>query len=99
MRNFSLLAVVLIVALLLGACGGSDSPSKDQQNQAKPPVFGVSLMNVSSEFITMIDQAVEAKAKELGIKLVVNDAQRSPEKQVQQIESTLARVKMPTIEK
>jgi len=47
-------------------------------------------LNLSSEFIAMIDQALEAKAKEMGVKLLVNDAQRSPEKQVQQIESFIA---------
>jgi inositol transport system substrate-binding protein len=47
-------------------------------------------MNLSSEFIVMLNQAISAKARELGVKVVVNDAQRSPEKQVQQVESFLA---------
>jgi inositol transport system substrate-binding protein len=51
---------------------------------------GVSLMNLSSEFIVMVGQSIEARAKELGIKLIVNDAQRSPERQVQQVESFIA---------
>ncbi len=38
----------------------------------------------------MINQSIEAKAKELGVKLLVTDAQRSPEKQVQQVESFIA---------
>lgn len=47
-------------------------------------------MNLSSEFIVMLNTAMEAKAKELGVKLVVNDALRSPERQVQQAESFIA---------
>jgi inositol transport system substrate-binding protein len=53
-------------------------------------VVGVSLLNLSSEFIVMLNKAMEAKAKELHVKLIVNDAQRSAEKQVQQIESFIA---------
>jgi inositol transport system substrate-binding protein len=47
-------------------------------------------MNLSSEFIVMVNQAMEEKAKELGVTLIVNDAQRSPEKQIQQVESFIA---------
>jgi inositol transport system substrate-binding protein len=54
------------------------------------PVIGASVMNLSSEFIVMIHHAMEAKAKELGVRLIVNDAQRSPERQVQQVESFIA---------
>ena len=54
------------------------------------PVIGVSLMNLSNEFIVMLNKAMEKRAKELGVTLIVNDAQRSPEKQVQQVESFIA---------
>ncbi len=47
-------------------------------------------MNLSSEFIAMINEAMDTKAKELGVRLLVNDAQRSPERQVQQVESFIA---------
>lgn len=52
--------------------------------------MGVSLMNLSSEFIGMLHQAMEAKARELGVKLIVHDAQRSADRQVQHVESFLA---------
>jgi inositol transport system substrate-binding protein len=51
---------------------------------------GVSLLNLSSEFIVMVNGAMEAKAKEMGVRLVVNDAQRNAERQVQQAESFIA---------
>ena len=47
-------------------------------------------MNLSSEFIVMLNKAITAKAKELGVKVIITDAQRSPEKQVQQVESFIA---------
>jgi inositol transport system substrate-binding protein len=63
---------------------GSDPESR------KTITIGVSLMNLSSEFIVMINAAIEKKSHELGINLLVNDAQRSPERQVQQVESFIA---------
>lgn len=53
-------------------------------------VIGVSLLNLSSEFIVMLERALQAKARELGVKLIVNDAQRSAERQVQQVENFIA---------
>jgi inositol transport system substrate-binding protein len=78
------LAAFTLAALLLGGCG----PGGD--GKPKPLVIGVSLMNLSSEFIVMVNQAMAAKADELGVRLIVNDAQRSAEKQVQQVESFIA---------
>ena len=54
------------------------------------PVIGVSLLNLSSEFIVMLNRAMEARAREAGVRLIVNDAQRSAERQVQQAESFVA---------
>jgi inositol transport system substrate-binding protein len=85
-------AAVFALAHLIAATFGCRPSSRSPESQAgeKPPVIGVSLMNLSSEFIVMVNRAMEKRAKELGVTLVVNDAQRSPEKQVQQIESFIA---------
>jgi inositol transport system substrate-binding protein len=48
------------------------------------------LLNVSYEFIVNIKEAMEIRAEELGVKLIINDAERSAEKQIQQIESFIA---------
>jgi inositol transport system substrate-binding protein len=77
----------LLIATLIG-CNRS-SPSREGQTNHKP-IIGVSLLNLSSEFIVMLDKAMEKKAKELGVTLIVNDAERSPEKQIQQVESFIA---------
>lgn len=86
------LTSVFAIALLVAAMAGCNRSSPSRQGQAgeKAPVIGVSLMNLSSEFIVMVNKAMEKRAKELGVTLIVNDAQRSPEKQVQQIESFIA---------
>jgi inositol transport system substrate-binding protein len=62
-----------------------DSPDSDRL------VVGVSLLNLSNEFIVDIREAMEAKAAELGVQLIVTDAERSAEKQIQQVEGFIAR--------
>jgi inositol transport system substrate-binding protein len=74
---------IIALAVVLALCGC-------QQSGEKRITIGVTLMNLPNEFIVMIHQAMEAKAKELGVKLIVNDAQRSAERQVQQVESFIA---------
>lgn len=78
------------LTLGLVGCSRPAGPSAEPSSGGKPITIGVSLMNLSSEFIVMLHQAMEARAKELGVKLIVNDAQRSPERQVQQVESFIA---------
>jgi len=87
-RSTAASALALLLAATAG-CGHS-SPSAEGRHGERPPVIGVSLMNLSSEFIVMINKAMEQRAKELGAKLIVNDAQRSPERQIQQVESFIA---------
>jgi inositol transport system substrate-binding protein len=88
------LAARLVLGLLLGClvngCGRGKPDSSGADAGPKRVVIGVSLMNLSSEFIVMVNKALEARAGELGAKLIVNDAQRSAEKQVQQVESFIA---------
>jgi inositol transport system substrate-binding protein len=45
---------------------------------------------LSNEFIVKLNQALDAKAKELGVKLIINDAQRNADRQIQQVESFIA---------
>lgn len=90
--------IPVIVVILLGLIGmgwltgcrrqQSDAP---RGTQAARPVVGVSLLNLSSEFIVMLEKELSAYAEELGVQLLINDAQRNPEKQVQQVESFIAR--------
>ena len=68
---------------LLSGCSRSGGGSGE-------PVIGVSLLNLSSEFIVMLNRAMEDRAKESRVRLIVNDAQRSAERQVQQAESFVA---------
>ena len=76
------IAALLIGGFLLAGC----TPKAGDDGTI---TVGVSLLNLSNEFIVLLDESIKAKAEELGVKLIVNDAQRSAERQVQQIENFL----------
>ncbi|MDZ7618617.1 MAG: substrate-binding domain-containing protein, partial [Patescibacteria group bacterium] len=73
--------------IMIAGCG---NPTAGPESGEKQPVIGVSLLNLSSEFIVMIDRAMQQRAEELGVRLIVNDAQRSAERQIQQAETFIA---------
>ena len=77
--------VLLLVGVLCG-CGRQEAA----HSGTKPITIGVSLLNLSNEFIVMLNESMAAKAKDLGVELIVNDAQGSAERQVQQVESFIA---------
>lgn len=83
------MAVFALAAGLGGGCSGTYF-SASTAGGAKGPVIGVSLLNLSNEFIVMLNQRMQDRAKQLGVRLIVNDAQRSAERQVQQVESFVA---------
>ena len=75
----SVVALVVLLWLVRPDSSGTDGIT-----------IGVSLLNLSNEFIVDIREALEAKAAELDVKLIVTDAERSAEKQIQQVESFIA---------
>lgn len=74
-------AALALACFAMWGCGGE---------KKQGPVIGVTLLNLSNEFIVMLNQSMESEARELGVQLIVNDAQRSADKQVQQAESFVA---------
>ncbi len=75
----------LALAVLCGC--GRPQQTGTQERQA---VIGVSLLNMANEFIVTLHAAMQERADELGVRLIVTDAQRSPERQVQQVETLIA---------
>lgn len=88
MKTICTFAASLLLFAMISGCSHRDS--SDGKSSNRKPVIGVSLLNLSNEFIVMLNKAMEAKADELGVELIVNDAQRNAEKQVQQVESFIA---------
>ena len=78
-------SAVLAMAMACLSCGSGTTESGKH-----PVVIGVSLMNLSSEFIVMLKESMETKARELGVQLIVNDAQRDAATQVRQAENFIA---------
>jgi len=54
------------------------------------PVVGVSLLNLSNEFIVTLETSMKEEAEKQGVRLVINDAQRDASRQIQQIENFIA---------
>lgn len=82
----------IVLGLGVAGCGpGAGDRAKSTSAGAKSEItVGVTLLNLSSEFIVMLNQAMEKQAAALGVRLKVTDAQRSAERQVQQVESFVA---------
>ncbi|MBS1750092.1 MAG: sugar ABC transporter substrate-binding protein [Bacteroidetes bacterium] len=59
-------------------------------NGEKIPVIGASMLSLQSEFVVNLKDAMGAHAKEKNVELIVNDAQRTAEKQVQQVETFIS---------
>jgi inositol transport system substrate-binding protein len=89
-RTIAALAVAVLACSGIWAGCGPGAAGSGGAPTAGGPVIGVSLMNLSNEFIMMLSKAMQEKAAELGVTLIVNDAQRSAERQVQQVESFIA---------
>lgn len=89
--SLAAVGATLVLAALVG-CGSREAELETGgAGGTGEVVVGVSLLNLSSEFIVMLDRAMEAKAAEMGgVKLLVNDAQRNAERQVQQVERWVA---------
>ena len=84
-RIGGLVAVIGLAGALMQGCSGAGT-----SGGKRGLTIGVSLLNVSNEFIVLLNRAMDAKAKQLGVELIVNDAQRSADRQVQQVESFIA---------
>jgi inositol transport system substrate-binding protein len=106
LKFMALIVTVLMLLSVFGGCGSKQSEqkpaadaAKTQTDQSKPAEpqkvekkikIGVTLLGLKNEFIMNIKDAMDAKAKELGVDLIVSDGQDSPEKQVSQVENFIA---------
>ncbi len=80
-------AMLVLFVIAMPGCRGSRNGA---ENEKKRIVLGVSLLNLSSEFIVMLNNAMQERARQLGVDLIVSDAQRNAEAQVRHVESFVA---------
>ncbi|MGX8700746.1 substrate-binding domain-containing protein [Caproiciproducens sp.] len=99
MKRFGkLLSIVLAAATListLAACAGpgtaasseaASTPASAADGAKKELTIGVSLLTREHVFYNNIETALNSKAKELGVKLVVQDANQDASKQLSQVQ-------------
>lgn len=82
-----ILASLLFIGSIFWGC---NQGGKSGDNGEGSLTIGASMLSLQSEFVVNVKDAMEEAAKEKGIKLIVNDAQRAAEKQVQQIETFIS---------
>lgn len=81
-----LLSILLSTILLFSGC---NQASKTQESSNKL-VVGATMLSMQNEFIVNVSDEMEKKAKELGVELIIVDAEHSPLKQIEQVESFIA---------
>ena len=87
--NHSFVSRIILVAFAAMSLAACHSGSK-KEGTGSGIVIGVSMLSLQSEFIVNVKDAMEARAKELHVELNISDAQRTAEKQVQQIETFIS---------
>lgn len=84
--KYTYLILISLLVFLTG-CGQSESNKKNDSNKI---VIGISMLSMQNEFIVNISDEMQKKAEELGAELIIVDAERSPLKQIEQVESFIA---------
>lgn len=76
----------LFTTFLFSGCNRGQS----EESGSEKLVIGATMLSMQNEFIVNISDEMEKKAEELGVELVLVDAERSALKQVEQVESFIA---------
>lgn len=77
----------MVAAVLLAGCNQSSEKKGGAEGAGEKLVIGATMLSMQNEFIVNVSDAMEAKAKEMGVELITVDAERSALKQVEQVES------------
>lgn len=85
MKNICLSGLLLLSVFMAGC-----NQSKTDDSEEKKLVIGATMLSMQNEFVVNVADAMEQKAGELGVKLILVDAERSALKQVEQVESFIA---------
>lgn len=80
---------LILISLFLFITGCNQSES-NKNNDSDKIVIGISMLSIQNEFIVNISDEMQKKAEELGAELIIVDGERSPLKQIEQIESFIA---------
>lgn len=88
--RIAVLSPVFFATLLLAGCNQSATGEKAAGEGSKKLVVGVTMLSMQNEFIVNVHDEMAKKAEADGVELITVDAERSPLKQVEQVESFIA---------
>lgn len=83
------MVLVLVVVLVAGLFAGCAAPAASKQEA--PQKVGLILSTLNNPFFVTLKEGAEAKAKELGIDLVVLDSQNDPAKEMANVEDLITK--------
>lgn len=91
-----LMALMMTVALTVGLMAGCSSAPKASEPAAEAPAaeakkVGLVLSTLNNPFFVTLKEGAEAKAKELGIELIVLDSQNDPAKDMANVEDLITK--------
>lgn len=87
--HLKLTAAILSISLLLAGCNQSATSEKSKDGSKKLTI-GTTMLSMQNEFIVQVHDEIAKKAEQEGIELITVDAEHSPLKQVEQVESFIA---------
>ncbi|MCP9770627.1 sugar ABC transporter substrate-binding protein [Lacihabitans sp. LS3-19] len=76
--------LIFLVSFSIFSCNSS------KNSDEKKIKIGATMLSMQNEFIVNIADEMQKKADELGVELIIVDAERSPLKQIEQVESFIA---------
>lgn len=91
-----LMALMMTLALTVGLMAGCSSAPKASEPAAETPAaetkkVGLVLSTLNNPFFVTLKEGAEAKAKELGIELIVLDSQNDPAKDMANVEDLITK--------
>jgi inositol transport system substrate-binding protein len=82
-----LFSIIIIFLCFLTSCNNSKNSEK---SGAKKIVIGATMLSMQNEFIVNVNDEMVKKAAEMDVELITVDAEHSPLKQIEQVESFIA---------
>lgn len=90
-KVFAVILALALVVAMVGCSSNSTAPSENDDNNSEEIVIGFSQVTLDSPFYVALMEAAEAKAAELGAKLVYVDAQNDIAKQNRDVQDLITR--------
>jgi ABC-type sugar transport system, periplasmic component len=85
-----ILPTLLLLTLILSACGGASS-SSGSANSGKKLTIGLSISSIDNAFFVAMDNGVKQEASKLGYSVLDNNANNDAATQINQVENLLTR--------